>query len=93
MNLSKVSSRYGAPMGRSSDNMANFGSCGKIHLAKVTLDSGGYDKGGAYWGHGETLWKAWDNEIEAFFRASNRDAAKEKILNSSGDPDNCTFYR
>jgi hypothetical protein len=32
----------------------------KFHLRKVRLDSGGYDPGGAYWGHGGELFEAWN---------------------------------
>jgi hypothetical protein len=26
----------------------------RLYLLRLRLDSGGYDEGGAYWGHGET---------------------------------------
>lgn len=32
----------------------------RFHLRKVRLDSGGYDQGGAYWGHGGELFEAWN---------------------------------
>jgi hypothetical protein len=32
----------------------------RFHLRKVALDSGGYDPGGAYWGHGGELFEAWN---------------------------------
>jgi len=51
----RVDSSRGAPMGR-------FGSdespTGRIRLFRVRLDSGGYDDGGAYWGHGAPLYCA-----------------------------------
>lgn len=31
----------------------------RFHLRQVRLDSGGYDPGGAYWGHGGTLFEAF----------------------------------
>lgn len=43
--LTKAFSRYGASMGR-----ATTPPQGKVHLEHMPLDSGGYDKGGAYWG-------------------------------------------
>lgn len=52
--LAPVSGRYGAPSGRSGDNLAGL----RAVVVPVTLDAGGYDAGGAYWGHGETLWRA-----------------------------------
>ena len=76
-----VSSPFGAPMGRRS-----IGVHGKVRLARVRIDSGGYDPGGAYWGIGQPLWCAWNDEGEVYFRASDREAAKAKL------PD-CTFYR
>jgi hypothetical protein len=81
--LSKVSSKYGAPMGRASDGPLS----GRVRLARVRLDRGGYDPGGAYWGAGEPLWRAEDAEgREQFLRAAGRDAAKAKVPG-------CTFYR
>jgi hypothetical protein len=32
----------------------------RFHLRKVRLDSGGYDSGGAYWGHGGELFEAFN---------------------------------
>lgn len=51
-----VSSRYGAPMGRHGSPLG----CTPrgVRLFRVRLNSGGYDDGGAYWGHGEPLWCA-----------------------------------
>lgn len=87
MTLSKVSCKYGAPMGRSSDALSDI--VGKVHLRRVRLDVGGYDEGGAYWGTGEPLWHAYTEGTdmsEAFFRAPTRDAAKAKLPGRS-------FYR
>lgn len=33
----------------------------RLHLRGIRLDSGGYDPGGAYWGHGGWLWEAWND--------------------------------
>ena len=48
--LHEVNCKYGAPMGRKSDNENLKPSNQKIFDCKVNLDYGGYDKGGAYWG-------------------------------------------
>lgn len=76
--ITAVSSRYGAPMGRADwldlkpDDLAPR----TVHLFRVRLDSGGYDAGGAYWGHGEPLFCATDGEnYREFTRARNREHA------------------
>lgn len=68
--LSKVSSKYGAPMGR-----YDFGAPleGELcSLARIPLDSGGYDGGGAYWGIGRPLFRVQYEAGEHFFRAADR---------------------
>lgn len=88
-NLSKVSCKYGSPLGRHSDNPANFEGL-KVHLEKVRIDSGGYDSGGAYWGTGLPLYVAWSEDESGvsrmFIRASNRNDAKNKL------PEGIKFY-
>ena len=86
MKLSNVSSKYGAPMGRRSDPLSRFEGA-KVHLQRVRL-SGDYDSGGAYWGQGAPLWRAWEDAdgYEAFFRAPNRNTAKAMI-------EGARFYR
>lgn len=70
-----VSSRYGAPMGRSSFGIPE-NSEGKIRVFRVNLDSGGYDDGGAYWGIGKPLFCATDGgDYRQFVRANSRLAA------------------
>jgi len=83
--LSKVSCKYGAPMGRRdyhgpSDTNARFS------VARVDLDRGGYDNGGAYWGSGEPLWRAFadcpeadSGQIEYFIRAPSRHCALVEV--------------
>ena len=89
--LSKAYNKYGASMGRRSYSVN-----GKCHLQKIPLDSGGCDRGGAYWGLlGEPLYCAQDSEGNRFFtRAKTREEAKEKIRNCR-IPQNreVTFYR
>lgn len=71
-----VSSRYGAPTGRSTSPL----DCAprSVRLFRVRLDAGGYDDGGAYWGHGGALWCAvCDAGGRQFVRAKSRaDAAR-----------------
>jgi hypothetical protein len=77
---SDVSSKYGAPITE------------KLHLARVRLNSGGYDVGGAYWGVvGEPLWCAWNTTDSIYLRARDREAAKAHIVATyAGGPQ---FYR
>lgn len=53
--LSKVSCRYGAPMGRAGAHPGDDPHC-TMRVSRVRLNSGGYDNGGAYWGLGQPLW-------------------------------------
>jgi len=47
-----------------------------VRLFRVKLDSGGYDDGGAYWGHGEPIWCAIDDEGNMqTVRAPHRESA------------------
>lgn len=72
----RVSCKYGAPMGRGHSPLAGI----KTHLRRVGLDSGGYDRGGAYWGTGEPLWVAWDDDGgEVYLRALSREIAKAQL--------------
>lgn len=82
-----VHSRYGAPMGRS-ESKGDPGAPYKFRVYRVNLNSGGYDDGGAYWGHGAPLycaeaWQVWDESdgtdygnARQFMRAKDREAAK-----------------
>ena len=79
-NITQVSCKYGAPMGRTSDNPANFAGI-KVHLAKVPL-KGDYDAGGAYWGSGMPLWCAWSDEAVMYIRAPTRQQAKATLPNA-----------
>jgi hypothetical protein len=74
--LSKVDCKYGAPMGRRS-HYASANWSGRLYARKVALDSGGYDSGGAYWGHSQTLFCVYnnqegENEIYYFERHATR---------------------
>lgn len=101
MKLSKVNTKYGAPMGRSGlppDLFATRaeGEQARVRLARVRLDSGGYDSGGAYWGHGQPLFYAnfygedmSGDIVECFLRADSREHAKKILLGF----DSVKFYR
>jgi len=52
--LHKVNCKYGAPMGRHSDNEDHKPADKRIFNCKVNLNQG-YDKGGAYWGYPDNL--------------------------------------
>jgi len=83
MKLSKAYDQYGAQLGRRS-NTSEATALVKMHLQRVPLDSGGYDSGGAYWGTGAPLYRAWGDgpteEQEVFLRAAGRSGAKQEVL-------------
>ena len=74
-----VSSKYGAPMGRHSHTFGSFDKGRKLHLQRVPLIDGAYDKGGAYWGAPDDLWCAWDDAVTFYLRAGSRALAKDKL--------------
>jgi hypothetical protein len=53
-------------MGRADVPAEDAATTARFHLRKVRLDSGGYDTGGAYWGHGGELYEAWSDEADAY---------------------------
>ena len=67
--------RYGAPMGRFSLT-TRIDWDARLYLRRVPLDSGGYDRGGAYWGRDIPLYACGDGDDWVFLRARDRDAAK-----------------
>jgi len=76
--LPEVSSKYGAPMGRR-NNYGRGIESPRLTVSAVTIDSGGYDSGGAYWGIGEPLWQVESEcgEVSYFTRAPSRSQAEE----------------
>ena len=67
----------------------------RLHLQRVPLHDGCYDKGGAYWGGPANLWCAWgedadENRVEIYTRADSRQKAKLNIL---ARYDLAKFYR
>lgn len=95
MKLHKVSVRYGAPMGRVSYHMTTSA---KLYVSRVRLDSGGYDSGGAYWGHGSPVYAASDTlvgdtpESAVFMTVRAKDRATAKAHFAKMFPA-CTFYK
>lgn len=85
----------GSQMGRRDYIPDDFETVEKLHLRNVKLNSG-YDAGGAYWGWGEgvPLFCAWGysetEQAEFYFRAKNRDSAKEIALKKFP---NARFYK
>ena len=53
----------------------------RFYLQKARLDSGGYDQGGAYWGLGEPVYIAQDEDdtIQRTYRATSRAHAKQQL--------------
>ena len=57
-----VSSKYGAPMGRRGDRLADLdGFPDQIVLTRRVYTDGSYDHGGAYWGHNR-LWMSYTKD-------------------------------
>lgn len=82
--------RYGAQMGRHTGPMPSAQAV-KWTLQRVRVDAEGYDPGGAYWGLGQPLYWACNEDGEStYFRASSREAAKAHVRTL--DPD-AKFYR
>jgi len=73
-----VNCRYGAPMGRRSDNSANLQHVKRLH-ARRQGGGDGYDRGGAYWGTPSNVWGVWGwvngEPVCVYARASSREDA------------------
>ncbi len=75
----------GSSIGRASSAPGPCTPGAKFSLSLLKLNSGGYDSGGAYWGLGPNLYRAYSSEgngeeiQECFLRAKDREEAKEKI--------------
>lgn len=99
-NIPDVNCRYGAPMGRGQASAADKSAPIKFRLSRVYLNSGGYDRGGAYWGIGAPIYQAeadaptlyeYGGDVVTFYlRASSRDSAKARVR---ADYPNARFYR
>ncbi len=84
-----VACHRGAPMGRGDITPADTQGARRFYLRLLPIDSGGYDPGGAYWGHYHLpMYGAFSRhddkggELPAatmYFRAASRDEAKKTI--------------
>lgn len=83
LKMPSVSTRRGAPMGRE-ERRPQFKTAGRGSLERVHIDAGGYDNGGAYWGHGERLYRMMTDEgnYVLYVRAATRGKARESLLKS-----------
>lgn len=85
-----VSCKFGAPMGRHT-GPDYLDTTNRLQLVRIRLDAGGYDAGGAYWGHHQRLYYAADDcGNSKFFRARDRDHAKAVIRDTFPD---ARFFR
>ncbi|MCD8261136.1 MAG: hypothetical protein LUD15_06300 [Bacteroides sp.] len=68
--ICEVNCRYGAPMGRGGTGTDKPDKDKKVYCRRVYLNSGGYDRGGAYWGFGSPLYVEYtlDRSHVRFFR-------------------------
>lgn len=72
--ITQTNSQYGAQMGRCNGQIETNAVC---YAMPVPLCDG-YDMGGAYWGHGQTLWAVIDQDGDStYHRASSQDDAFE----------------
>lgn len=78
-------SQYGASMGRSSD--LPLDSEGPLTVRHVSLDSGGYDAGGAYWGTPNDLYVVTDEDgLTHYARAKGPDAVRALFPQATWTP-------
>ena len=82
-----VNGKYGAPMGRRSDNPANLQDLKRLHARHQGGRGDGYDRGGAYWGTPSNVWGVWgwvDGEVCCVYvRAWSRDDAIKQVRDES----------
>ena len=86
MNINKqlakdaASCTRGAPMGRRSCYYLTNGE--KVYCQRVSIDSQGYDRGGAYWGIGQPLYCVFqpDGDLRVFVRADSNKQAKDHVM-------------
>jgi hypothetical protein len=82
--MPNVSSKYGAPMGRDQGDSQVPGRW--VRLFRVRINKGGYDDGGAYWGIGQPLYCATDDQYYTqYVRALDRQSAALLVLDFCGD--------
>ena len=80
--FTKVSGKYGAPMGRNGDNPANLIAAPRLH-ARRQGGGDGYDRGGAYWGMPSNVWGVWGHMpsgvVCCYVRANSRADAIRQV--------------
>ena len=62
-----VNCKFGAPMGRRSDDPVYLPKNERVFDRKVPLDSGAYDKGGAYWGFPNNLRVKYTKDLKFIY--------------------------
>lgn len=74
----------GAALGRGSIKDAPADATVELFIRRISIDSGGYDVNGTYWGTPDDLWWAADAEgdVELTCRAPDRPAAESKFRQS-----------
>ena len=50
-----------------------------FNLRRIRLDCGGYAPDGTYWGRGAPLYHAMSDDADLYFRAVDRDHAKDQV--------------
>lgn len=71
-----VSCKFGAPLGRYSDSGYKRPKNQKLFDRKVLLDSGAYDKGGAYWGFPNNLRVQYNKDLTFVYFYRSYEAIK-----------------
>lgn len=83
--LSKGYSERGAYMGRR-ETAGDPDAALIFRVYRMSIDSGGYDNGGAYWGLGKPLYRAFASSdelviaAEFYMRADSRESVTEEVL-------------
>jgi len=84
--------KRGAALGRHSIKPAHQAWQGKLHIRRVSLNSGGYDSNGTYFGLGPPLYWIADDGGEVDFMTRARDHADARRQAAIECP-NARFYR
>ena len=88
-------SQFGDSMGRA-ESYCSVIPAGRLRIYRVPIDSGGYDPGGAYWGHGAPLYCVESDGLGCIFgtntafihyyRAADRADAYRRMALKFGGP-------
>jgi hypothetical protein len=72
----------GAALGRPTIQNAPLDFAGRVHVRRVRLSNGGYDRNGTYFGIGRPLYWAANEEgdIDFMLRATSRSEARKNVL-------------